>query len=150
MNNNDKLVAIEEIRQLKARYFRGVDSKDWELYRSVFADNVHMDISDDMPDGIFDDVDRAVEAARQGLAGCQSVHHGHCPEIEITSETTAKGIWAMEDMLFWAVDSEFPGQRLHGMGHYFETYEKIDGRWTINSMKLKRLKVILTPGEISD
>ena len=28
-----------------------------------------------------------------------TVHHGHMPEIELTSPTTARGIWAMEDML---------------------------------------------------
>jgi len=147
MNNIDKLMAIEEIKQLKARYFRGVDSKDWELYRSVFADDVHMDISDDMPNGVFDDADQAVDAARQGLSGCQSIHHGHCPEIEIISDTTATGIWAMEDMLFWADDSDFPGQQLHGMGNYIEAYKKIEGRWLIRTMKLSRLKVNITTGE---
>ena len=146
MNNIDKLMAIEEIKQLKARYFRGVDSKDWALYRSVFADNAHVDISEDMPNGVFDEADLAVDAARNGLRGCQSVHHGHCPEIEITSDNSAKGIWAMEDMLFWSDDSDFPGQKLHGMGHYYETYEKTAGRWVIKTMKLARLKVNVTTG----
>lgn len=150
MNDIEKILATEEIKQLKARYFRGVDCKDWALYRSVFADDVHFDISEDMPDGIFDDADKAVEIARVGLAGCQSVHHGHCPEIDITSDTTATGTWAMEDSLFWSDDSDFPGQALHGMGHYVETYEKIEGRWLIKSMQLKRLKVVVTPGEKSD
>ena len=144
MNDIDRLIAIEEIKQLKARYFRGVDTKDWELYRSVFADDVDFDISDDMPDGVFHNAEQAVDTARLGLAGCQSVHHGHCPEIEITSETTATGTWAMEDMLFWSDDSDFPGQRLHGMGHYVESYEKIDGRWLIKTMKLRRLQVNVT------
>ena len=31
-----------------------------------------------------------------------TVHHGHMPEIELTSPTTARGIWAMEDMLRYA------------------------------------------------
>lgn len=146
INPLDKLLAVEAIKNLKARYFRGVDRKDWALYRSVFADEVHVDISEDMPGGIFNDPNKAVDAARNGLAGCQSVHHGHCPEIDIISATTAKAIWAMEDMLFWADDSDFPGQKLHGMGHYTETYEKIQGEWLIKTMKLSRLKVILTPG----
>lgn len=32
-----------EIQALLARYARGVDSKDWELYRSVFTDDAHID-----------------------------------------------------------------------------------------------------------
>ena len=30
MTTVDELLAIEEIKQLKARYFRCVDTKDWE------------------------------------------------------------------------------------------------------------------------
>jgi len=32
-----------EIRTLLARYARGVDTKDWELYRSVFTEDAHID-----------------------------------------------------------------------------------------------------------
>jgi hypothetical protein len=31
------------------------------------------------------------------LADTVTVHHGHMPEIELTSATTATGIWAMFD-----------------------------------------------------
>ncbi|MBX7430798.1 nuclear transport factor 2 family protein [Mycobacterium sp. Y57] len=34
-----------EIRALLNRYARAVDSKDWALYRSVFADDAHIDYS---------------------------------------------------------------------------------------------------------
>ena len=37
-----------------------------------------------------------------GMSRKQTVHHGHMPDIEITSPTTAKGIWAMEDKLRFA------------------------------------------------
>lgn len=32
-----------EIRALLARYARGVDTKNWELYRSVFTEDAHID-----------------------------------------------------------------------------------------------------------
>ena len=67
------------------------------------------------------------------LEGGTTVHHCHTPEITLTSPTTASGIWAMEDLLF------FPdGNRLHGAGHYHETYEKRDDRWLITSLHLTR------------
>ncbi len=147
MDAIEKLVAIEEIKNLKARYFRFVDTKNWPEYRQVFADDVDFDISDDMPEGAFIGADKAVDAARQGLADCTSIHHGHCPEIEILSETSARGIWAMEDMLRWSDTSDFPGQTLHGYGHYFEEYEKVSGRWLIKKMKLSRLRVDLDRGD---
>ncbi len=42
---------IEAIRQLKARYFRTLDQKDWSGYRQVFADDVEIDVTDDAADG---------------------------------------------------------------------------------------------------
>ena len=41
----DELADIEAIRQLKARYFRTLDQKDWEGYREVFTDDVVVDTS---------------------------------------------------------------------------------------------------------
>ena len=34
------LVHVENIKQLKARYFRFVDSKQWDALRDVFTDDV--------------------------------------------------------------------------------------------------------------
>jgi len=79
---------------------------------------------------------------RDLLADVLTVHHGHMPEIELTSATTAKGIWAMEDMLRWPDGSE-----LHGAGHYHETYEKVDGDWRIKTMTLTRLRVDFAKGD---
>ena len=36
---------IEAIKQLKARYFRTMDTKDWAAMRQVFTDDVVMDTS---------------------------------------------------------------------------------------------------------
>ena len=68
-----------------------------------------------------------------------TVHHGHTPEIELTSPTTATGIWAMQDVLQLA-----ERRPLHGYGHYHETYELIDGAWRIRTSKLTRLHMDLT------
>ena len=37
---------IEAIRQLKARYFRTMDTKDWDGMRQVFTDDVVIDTSE--------------------------------------------------------------------------------------------------------
>jgi hypothetical protein len=137
----EKLAAIEEIKSLKARYFRCVDTKDWDGFKDTFAADAVFDISHDMPGIILTGRDKIADAARAPLAGCVSVHHGHCPEIDITSHTTATGIWAMEDLLRWAPDSTAPIQALHGYGHYIETYERIGNRWYIKTLKLTRLRV---------
>lgn len=148
MNESERIAAIEDIKRLKAKYFRCVDTKDWEGYRSVFADDLVFDITSDMPEaGVIVGADAAVDIPRNSLTSdVVSVHHGHCPEIDILTPTTAKGIWAMEDRLFWGPGSESPGQSMHGMGHYIETYEKTAKGWCIKTMKLTRLRVEFNPG----
>lgn len=141
MNDIERLLAIEDIKQLKARYFRCVDAKDWAGFAAVFASDVHFDITADVPGCILQSPAAIVEMTRQGLKDCVSVHHGHCPEITVLSATRATGIWAMEDDLRWAQGSGAPMQSLHGYGHYHETYSRIDGRWLIQTLKLTRLRV---------
>ncbi len=125
---------IEEIKKLKARYFRGLDSKDWDLYADVFADDVVVDLSTAGGE-VFRGRDSFVAYAR-GLKLVQSVHQGHMPEIDLTSETTAAGVWSFEDFNLWE-----DGSQNHGYGHYLETYEKANGRWRIKTMKLSYLRL---------
>lgn len=125
---------VEEIKKLKARYFRSLDAKDWELYRSVFAMDCVVDLrraGGELYEGIENFISYATS-----LKIVQSVHHGHMPEIELTGPTTATGVWAMEDYNIWEDNSQN-----HGWGHYLETYEKNDERWCIKTMKLSYLRV---------
>lgn len=125
---------IEEIKKLKARYFRSLDSKDWDVYRAVFANDVVVDLrraGGELHDGI----EKFVAYARS-LKIVQSVHHGHMPEIDLTGPTTATGVWSMEDYNIWE-----DGSQNYGWGHYLETYEKQGERWYIKTMKLSYLRV---------
>ena len=128
---------IEAIKRLKARYFRLMDTKDWDGMREVFADDVHIDTTDS-GGRVVEGADDFMEGLRRILADVVTVHHGHMPEIELTSPTTATGIWAMEDWLRWP-----DGRELHGAGHYHEEYEKVDGLWRITKMTLTRLRTDL-------
>lgn len=125
---------VEEIKKLKARYFRSLDSKDWELYASVFAEDCVVDLRGS--GGELFEGRPAFVAYASSLTLVQSVHQGHMPEIDLTSATTATGVWALEDYNLWE-----DGTQNHGWGHYFETYEKRDGRWAIKTMKLSYLRI---------
>ena len=129
---------VEAIKQLKARYFRTMDTKDWAGMRAVFADDVVMDTTAS-GGGVVSGADAFIAFLQQILKDVVTVHHGHMPEIEITSPTTAKGIWAMEDLLRWP-----DGRELRGYGHYHETYARIDGAWRIQTSKLTRLRMDVT------
>jgi SnoaL-like domain len=135
---------IEAIKQLKARYFRLMDTKDWDGMREVFADDVLIDTTDS-GGRVVQGADDFMGGLRDLLSDVLTVHHGHMPEIELTAATTATGTWAMEDMLRWPDGSE-----LHGAGHYHETYEKVDGAWRIKTMTLTRLQVDFTQAASTD
>ncbi len=125
---------VEEIRKLKARYFRALDSKDWTLYENVFTADAVVDLT--MAGGQRFEGRDAFAAYARSLTIVQSVHHGHMPEIELTGPDTATGVWAMEDYNIWE-----DGSQNHGWGHYLETYAKLGRRWHIRTMALSYLRV---------
>jgi hypothetical protein len=144
----ERLQAIEEIKQLKARYFRCMDTKDWAGYEAVFTPDVVVDVSEEMPpgeNGVITGASEFVRFNRGFIEDVVTVHHGHMPEIEIMSDTTARGVWSMEDKLQFPEGSVLPMRTMHGYGHYTETYEKLDGEWRIKTMKLTRLRRDVEP-----
>jgi len=154
----DHIIAIEQIKQLKARYFRLMDTRDWDGFAAVFAADAVFDLSE--VNSVFNPVTRRWHPAfdgknvftgreailamvRAALDGMISVHHGCMPEIEITGETTARGIWAMRDTIYNA-----PGSRefyMEGYGHYHEQYVRSGAGWVIKHIKITRL--LLKGGE---
>jgi SnoaL-like domain len=127
---------VEAIKQLKARYFRLIDTKDWDRLAAVFTGDVEIDVSGD-GGGITRGATEFVSFLRSVIGNAITVHHGHTPEIEVTSPTTARGIWALEDQLWWPEGG--PVAHMHGFGHYHETYEKTDAGWRIKSLTITRL-----------
>jgi len=135
----EDLVEIEHIRQLKARYFQLMDQKRWDEWSMVFCEDVTIDTTQEgspLINGRKEFLDYLLPI----LEGVQTVHHGHMSQIEITSSTTATATWSMEDMLWWP--PERGGQKIWGMGWYFEEYRKeADGEWRILDLKLRRIRV---------
>jgi hypothetical protein len=125
---------IEAIKQLKARYCRYLDSKDWAAWRNLLADNFTSEIAGAGGRQTVG-ADDFVTYTRKtiGRASQPTVHHVHAPEI--TSATTARGVWALNDVVRLV-----PAVTVHGYGHYHETYEKQAGRWRIASSSLTRLR----------
>lgn len=134
-----RLLDLEDIRRLKARYFRTLDHKDWDGFGDVFARDAVLEVPEA---ALVANGREAIVAAVSGpLTGARTVHHGHMPEIELTGPDTATGTWAMADYVEWAPAEN--GQRvgLQGYGHYLEDYVREDGAWRIARLHLARLRV---------
>ena len=138
MNSSD-LADIEAIRQLKARYFRCMDQKDWDGWEQVFCEDAVIDTTQE-GSPLIESRQAFREFLPPILQNVITVHHGHTNEITITGPDRAEGIWAMEDMLWWP-ESE-GGQHLWGTVWYYEEYQKeSDGQWRIKKMTLTRARV---------
>jgi hypothetical protein len=146
MDPLSRLIAIEDIKQLKSRYFTSLDEKKWDDYASLFTPDAVIDFSqqpdllnhgrdDADPDPtawIFSGGRAAADFIEPLFADVTSAHHGHDPRIELTSDTTATGHWTLYDRL------EYTEEIFHGYGKYAETYEKIDGEWKFTTLVLTR------------
>ena len=138
MTDLERLLALEEIKTLKARRDRAVDTKDWDTYLALHAPD-HESHNDGFDH--WKSAEEMIANVRKLLPeGKISVHHSHTPEISFESPTKAKGIWAMEDNIFWKEDGE--QHWLHGFGFYHETYEKRGDKWLFTRRQLKRTHVI--------
>lgn len=131
---------LEQIRQLKARYFRFMDTKDWDGLASVFTPDVRIDMLGE-GGGVTESVEAYLPFLISQIGEVTTVHHGHMSEIEFDGPDDARGIWAMEDELWWPEGS--PIRHLHGYGHYHEHYRREAGDWSISRMTLTRLHRII-------
>jgi hypothetical protein len=153
MNDIEQLRAIEDIRQAKARYVRGLDSGDMELTRGMLADDCVLDFrgcwvdpatgEDLLPEMNF--VMHGAESwSAEGFAklGAKSQHtsshHLYGSEITFESDTVANVIWSMTARLFMPPEARF--KQLNEYGYYIETYEKVGTEWKLKTMRTKNLR----------
>lgn len=150
MTDSERLAAIAAIQDLKAKYWRGVDTFDAVLVRSILAGDCVLDYvgcCTDPASGTdhFPQMNLVMrgrdswQLGEDGRPGHVTVHHGHQSEITVTSPVAATGIWAFTDRFFMGPGAPF--SRLTGYGHYHDTYVCQDGRWLLATTRITRLRV---------
>jgi hypothetical protein len=136
---------IAAISTVKARYFRFVDTKQWDKLADLFTEDSKF---------FFPEVRAAPFSKAEilslifdSLHDSVSIHHGHMPEIELTSPKTACAIWPMEDRILYsaAATAHHGLTEMHGYGHYHEKYVLTSSGWMISELKLTRLHKIEVP-----
>jgi hypothetical protein len=154
----DRLADREAIKELKARYFRHVDAKEWDLLRALFAPDVKF-FGVPQP---FENGDAFVDWVSGWFADAITDHHGDVPEITFLGAETARAIWPMTDRIEFlsertpdkraAAAGASPGVTFvsnerwgpfgfTGAGHYHDEYRLIDGEWKISVWSLTRIRV---------
>lgn len=123
------------ICELKARYCRLLDTKQWDAWSDLFTEDFVLDTSEAGGPPPIAGRDSALASVRTFIETARTVHQVHAPEISIDGDM-AQGIWAMQDRV--VLDT---GPSLTGYGHYTESYVKRDGTWRIATSKLTRLLI---------
>lgn len=150
MSEIGRLNDINALRQLKARYFRGVDTCDGELVKSILAEDCVLDYRGCCTDPVSGrDFLPAMNVVMHGCSswtadgmakfGIVSVHQGHNFEVDFMGDGIAAGIWSMTDRLWFPPSGDF--SLMTGYGHYHETYTKVSGAWQIKTTHITRIRV---------
>lgn len=142
MTDIAKLEAYVAITEVKARYCRMLDTKDWAGYADVFTEDL---VLDTRPAGgiLCQGRDEALRMVRTAVETAHTAHQVHSPEITLEGDV-AHVIWAMQDRVVWGADRKAQMGAITGhtgYGHYHERYVRQDGRWRIAAQVLTRLHV---------
>ena len=136
-NECRRLSDIESIRQMRYRYWRAIRDVDLDALLVLFSKNPCADFG--LGEQMVAVGKEAVEKLYKTTVGTWKPQgqypRGFVPEIEVTSDKTAKGTWMVEAQV---LDRE--KKLVTNVGClYEEEYVKEDGQW-----KISRLKTNLT------
>jgi len=123
----DTAAELEAIRRLKYAYFRTLDLKQFEDLGALLT----ADATASYEDGKTVLESRAAIVSWLGAVlgdpGIVTEHHGHHPEITLSSDTTAEGTWYLQDrVIIPAADLE-----IDGTAFYADAYRLTEEGWRI-------------------
>ena len=123
-----ELRALEDIKQLKYRYFRAMTYNDYDLLKDTLTEDVVTSYSDG--EYVFEDREKLLTfliESHDPNAGIMAYWMAGMPEITLESETEASAIWAMYHYFF----DEGKGFVDEMFVYYDDVYRKEDGVWRI-------------------
>jgi hypothetical protein len=144
---------LEDIKVVKYRYMRTLDTKHWDEYADTMTEDVVGDYGSSLGEThSFTDRTSLVEYMRKSLPGNVITEHRVThPEIAIDGDE-ATGIWYLQDKV---IVPEFDFM-LIGAGFYHDRYRRTPDGWKISltgydrtydaQLSLKALDFKLSPG----
>ena len=154
MTKLEELVEFHEITQLKYRYVRALDTHDWKLMEQCFTEDAHAWFAGGKQTerGRANIVKLLHRLVPSNLVSSHVVMH---PELTLTAPTTAKGIWRMQDSVYFqgpnpafAHGNIQGGEAMFGAGYYHEEYRKEHDGWKISSIGYVRIFEVIERGAI--
>jgi hypothetical protein len=141
MNGNETLDVVE-IQQLLARYARALDTRDWDLYRSLFTEDAFIDYT--ASGGIAGQRDQVVEWLRKtlGTFTWTGMHYVTNIDAEVTGDSALVRAALFNPMQFPGMD----GPTYIG-GYYHHDMIRTPGGWRSRSLREEVLWSVNSPLE---
>ena len=118
------LITIHEIQQLKYRYLRTLDLKEWDDFGQTLAEDIDATYGTRLE---FQGRQAVVDYMSSSLPGSIiTLHQCHHPEITVDGDS-AVGTWYLEDKVL-VTDQRL---MLTGASFYTDTYRRAEGGWQI-------------------
>ena len=126
----------EQITRRRYEYALGIDTRNFELLRSVFTDQILMDFED------YSGAPAATLAADDWVAGCRVLFTGldatqHVmsnPTVDINGDEAQCRMYMKAEHFLHNEQGSFD----YAIGGYYvDRLQKIDGRWSITAVTLK-------------
>jgi 3-phenylpropionate/cinnamic acid dioxygenase small subunit len=131
----ETLVARAQIGDVVIRYATGIDTRDWDLYRSVFADEVDFDFSSFRGAPARMTADDWVKRVRRTQTGFDATtHYSSNHVIDLNGDAAT----CVSYMVAHHVLKSAPGGTSYMIGgHYINRLRQIGGAWKIEACTLK-------------
>lgn len=130
-----------QIRDLLYRYARAVDTKDWNLYRSVFTDDAHIDYSSaGIPPGSRDEIADLLATAFEAIPW--TMHYITNIECDIDGDTATVRAMFYNPM-------QLPGMEEQSScgGYYFHDLVRTPQGWRSKHLREDNIWFINRPGD---
>lgn len=115
---------LEQVKALKYRYLRALDTKDWDVFAATLTEDVTGDYGEKLS---FGDRDELVGYMRSSVGpGVITEHRVDHPEI-VVGGASATGRWYLQDRV---IVPEFSFMMI-GAAFYADTYRRTDDGWRI-------------------
>ena len=129
-----------ELHELLARYARAVDDRDWELYRSVFTEDAHIDYTS--AGGIAGSRDEVADFLAEAFAAVPWAQH-YVTNIEVDLDGDSAEVRAM-----FYNPMQLPGMDAQSAcgGYYHHELVRTDDGWRSRSLREENLWFANPPG----
>lgn len=135
-----QLSDMEEIKVLKHRYFRAIDTGDFAALPALFTADVACTYNGGTYKVSLKGRDAMVEFLSNSFhSGALAMHIGIMPEISVTGDNSATGLWYLQDVF---IDLEKDAHTF-GTAIYSDAYRREGGVWKIESTYYDRVIEVL-------